>query len=389
MPTMIGLVPEVLPLPPETTALRESVRAFLEADRAEHGWEPRVDSWISAWDPDFSRRLGARGWLGMTIPQEYGGAGRGHLDRYVVTEELLAHGAPIAAHWVSDRQVGPSLLKHGSPALCERYLPRIAAGECYFAIGMSEPEAGSDLAAVRTRGRRVDGGWEVTGTKVWTSGAHHSEAFIVLARTEDLDTAHRHAGLSQFLIPLDSPGIEIRPIKLLTGQHHFNEVVLDHVFVPDEFVVGTIGDGWRQVGSELGFERSGPERFLSPQPLLDATAATLNPDSAGADELRSLGGMLAELATLRHLSGSVARALSDGKPADLSAAVVKEIGTAFEQHEVTECAGLLPHVHPDPDSTDELSRLLAEGILHAPGFTLRGGTSEILRGVIARGLGLR
>lgn len=386
---MIGLVPDITPLPADTDDLRAAVRDFVRSDRRAHGWEPRVDSWISSWDPDFSRRLGQQGWLGMTIPVELGGHGRTHVERFVVTEELLAHGAPVAAHWVSDRQVAPALVRHGTTLQQERYLPRIVAGECYFAIGMSEPEAGSDLAAVRTRGVRTEGGWTVTGTKVWTSGAHHSEAFFVLARTDELDPAHRHDGLSQFLIPLDSPGIEIRPIKLLTGQHHFNEVVLDRVFVPDEMVMGEAGAGWRQVGAELGFERSGPERILSPQPLVDAVGehlAGLDVDDASA---ASVGRIVADLTSLRLLSGSVARALSKNEKADLSAAVVKEIGTAYEQRVVTECAELLPDVHADPASDELLPRLLAEGLLHAPGFTLRGGTSEILRGVIARGLGLR
>lgn len=384
---MIGLVPDVVPLPAETNDLRSAVRDFLTADRRRHGWDPRVDSWISSWDPDFSRRLAQEGWVGMTVPTEFGGPGRSHLERFVVTEELLAHGAPVAAHWVADRQVAPALVRHGNTAQRERYLPRIADGTCYFAIGMSEPDAGSDLAAVRTRGVRTDGGWHVTGTKVWTSGAHHSEAFFVLARTSELDPAHRHDGLSQFLVPLDSPGIDIRPIKLMTGQHHFNEVVLDRVFVPDDMVVGTVGAGWSQVGSELGFERSGPERFLSPQPLLDGIAAHLDSEDTGA--MSTFGDLVADLMTLRHLSGSVARALSDDKPAELSAAVVKEIGTAYEQRMVSECAELVPDIRPDLDSDTELARLLAEALLHSPGFTLRGGTSEILRGVIARGLGLR
>nr|WP_271210494.1 acyl-CoA dehydrogenase family protein [Rhodococcus wratislaviensis] len=384
---MIGLVPDVVPLPAETIDLRRAVREFLAADREQYRWESRVDSWISSWDPGFSQRLARQGWVGMTIPTDFGGPGRTHLERFVVTEELLAHGAPVAAHWVADRQVAPALVRHGNTVQRERYLTRIANGTCHFAIGMSEPEAGSDLAAVRTRGVRTDGGWHVTGTKVWTSGAHHSEAFFVLARTSELDPTHRHDGLSQFLVPLDSPGIEIRPIKLLTGQHHFNEVVLDRVFVPDDMVVGAIGSGWGQVGSELGFERSGPERFLSPQPLLDSVATRLDPENSGA--MTTLGGLVADLMTLRHLSGSVARALSGNESADLSAAVVKEIGTSYEQRLVSECAELIPEVRPDLESDDEISRLLAEALLHSPGFTLRGGTSEILRGVIARGLGLR
>jgi alkylation response protein AidB-like acyl-CoA dehydrogenase len=369
-----------------------AVREFLSADREAFGWEPRVDSWISSWDPGFSHRLGQQGWVGMTIPTEYGGAGLTHIDRYVVTEEVLAAGAPVAAHWVADRQVAPALLTHGSADQRDRYLSRIAAGDCHFAIGMSEPESGSDLASVRTRGVRVDGGWKVSGTKVWTSGAHHSEAFFVLARTDDLDPAHRHAGLSQFLIPLDSAGIDIRPIRLLTGAHHFNEVVLDNVFVPDDMVVGDVGAGWAQVTSELGFERSGPERFLSSHPLTEQAVDAARSAPEDTAVISDIGELAADLMTLRGLSMSIAQTLSAGQAADTAAALVKDLGTTYEQHAVTVCADLIA----DLATTDQqswaappLTRLEAEGLLHAPGFTLRGGTTEILRGVIAKGLGLR
>jgi len=381
------LVPPLVPLDRGSETLRHEVRDFLTAERAAGGFVPRVDSWISGWDEEFSRELGVRGWLGMTIPKQYGGQGRSHLDRYVVTEELLAAGAPVAAHWVADRQVGPALMRHGTDYQRRRYLPGIAQGETYFAIGMSEPESGSDLASVRTRAVKVAGGWELSGTKVWTSGAHHATAFFVLARSESLDPAHRHAGLSQFIVELDSPGIEIRPIRLLTGQHHFNEVVLEKVFVPDELLLGRPGEGWAQVTSELAVERSGPERILSSFPLLTAFLERLE-RPADVGDVRVVGALVARLITLRQLSLSIAGALSDGSPVDVPAAVVKDLGTRFERDLVE---SVVEHTSsaPDPEAADELSRLLAEGLLHAPGFTLRGGTSEILRGVMARGLGLR
>ncbi|MGV0044988.1 acyl-CoA dehydrogenase family protein [Mycobacterium colombiense] len=384
-----ALVPPFRSLPSDADELRTEVRRFLRDDRSEYGWTPRVDSWISSWDPSFSRRLAAQGWLGMTIPPEYGGGGRSHVERFVVIEELLAAGAPIAAHWVADRQAAPSLLKYGNEIQRRRYLPVIARGECYFAIGMSEPESGSDLASVRTRGARVDGGWELTGVKVWTSGAHHAHAFVVLARTSELDGAKRHEGLSQFVVPLDSPNLEIRPIKLLTGAHHFNEVVLSKVFVPDEMVLGNIGDGWEQVTSELGFERSGPERILSTQPLLDALARELGRQVDQSPwAATDLGDLISQLAALRQLSASVAAALSRDEPVGVAAATVKDLGTRYESAVVEVAAAASPAL-PAVDAEDELSRLLAEGILHAPGFTLRGGTNEILSGVVARGLGLR
>jgi alkylation response protein AidB-like acyl-CoA dehydrogenase len=327
----------------------------------------------------------------MTLPTEYGGHARGALDRYVVTEELLAAGAPVAAHWVADRQIGPSLLRFGTEEQKQHYLPRVTAGECYFAIGMSEPDSGSDLASVRTKATQVDGGWRLSGTKVWTSGAHHAHAFFVLARSAPLDEGNRHAGLSQFIVELDSPGVDIRPIYLLTGAHHFNEVVLDDVFVPDERVLGEVGAGWHQVTSELAFERSGPERFLSTFPLLVALVGELSRlggDQLGAAGTRELGSLVSQVWTLRQLSLGIAGLLAAGKSAEIPAALVKDLGTRFE-NEVIDAARLLVEIPPDPGAEPGFARLLAEALLHAPGFTLRGGTNEILRGVVARGLGLR
>jgi hypothetical protein len=383
--TSVELVPPPVDLPARAAELRARVRAFLAEERAADAWRPRADVWLSGWDERFSRELGRRGWLGMTIPAEYGGAGASPLDRYVVTEELLAAGAPVAAHWVADRQIGPSLLRFGTEAQRQRFLPGIVAGEVYFGIGMSEPDAGSDLAAVRTKAEKVDGGWELTGTKVWTSGAHHAHAFFALARSSPRDESNRHAGLSQFLVELDSPGVQIRPIPLLTGAHHFNEVVFDRVFVPDDMVFGEIGAGWKQVTSELAFERSGPERFLSTYPLLAALVGEL---AGTTGHERELGSLVSRLWALRRMSLAVAGSLASGQAPELAAAVVKDLGTRYEG-EIIDAARLLVSVPPDPGAESGYARLLADAVLHAPGFTLRGGTNEVLRGIVARGLGLR
>jgi alkylation response protein AidB-like acyl-CoA dehydrogenase len=343
----------------------------------------------------------------MTIPREYGGHGRSALERYIVVEELLAAGAPVAAHWVSDRQVGPNLLRYGSESLKRRYLPAIAQGTCYFAIGLSEPDAGSDLAAVRTTGTRADGGWTVSGTKIWTSGAHRAHALIALLRTGPLDGRQRHVGLSQLLIELEQPDVTIRPIISMTGEHHFNEVVFDGVFVPDEQVVGTIGEGWAQVTSELAYERSGPERLLSTFVLLDTLVGELAARSglgsgpgdsgsgdlgagAGAGAVGAVGRVVSRLWACRQMSLAVAGALAAGEAPEIAAALVKDVGTRLES-EIIEVARMLTatlEVEPDPEGAG-MAGLLAQAVLHAPGFTLRGGTNEILRGIVARGLGLR
>ncbi len=384
--TLPELVPPPTDLPPHAAELRAQVRAFLTEERARGAWAPRADVWLSGWDERFTKELGRRGWLGMTIPREYGGQGASPLDRYVVTEELLAAGAPVAAHWVADRQIGPTLMRFGTEQQRRRFLPGIAAGEVFFGIGMSEPDAGSDLAAVRTRAVQVDGGWELTGTKVWTSGAHRAHAFFALARSAPRDEADRHAGLSQFIVELGAPGVTIRPIPLLTGAHHFNEVVFEGVFVPDAMVLGELGAGWRQVTSELAFERSGPERFLSTFPLLTVLVGELaGTDGAAA---RDVGALVTRLWTLRRMSLAIAGALESGEAPELAAAVVKDLGTRYE-NEVVDAARLLVAIPPDPGAEAGFARLLADAVLHAPGFTLRGGTNEVLRGIVARGMGLR
>lgn len=371
---------------PELVALRTSVRDFLAADRAAFGWEPAVDAWLCGADPAFSSRLGDAGFLGLTIPKRYGGRELGHLHRYVVTEELLVAGAPVAAHWFADRQVAPGLLTYGTEEQRRRILPRIAAGRFSSSIGMSEPQAGSDLAAATTRAVKVDGGWTLSGRKVWTSGAHLADQVVVLARTSAINPANRHAGFSQFLVPTDAAGVSIEAIVTMDGEHHFNETALDDVFVADADVLGRIGDGWHQVTAELSFERSGPERILSTAPLLLAVLAALSQIPCDNRTAAEVGDLVARLVSLRHLSVSVAHALAAGQPAANQAALVKDLGTRFEQESVEIAAGLLEAI---PDDDGRLRRLLAAARLHAPMFTLRGGTNEVLRGVVARGMGLR
>lgn len=368
----------------ELADLRASVRGFITADRAAHGWQPAIDSWLTSWDAGFSERLADAGFVGLTIPPEYGGHGRGFLHRYVVTEELLGQGAPVAAHWFADRQVAPALLSYGSEEQRRRLLPRIAAGRLYSAIGMSEHGAGSDLAATATKATRTADGWRLNGTKVWTSGGHRAHFAIVLARTSPPDPEHRHAGFSQFIVMLDAPGVTISPIVTLDGHHHFNEVTFEDVALGDGDVLGEVGEGWHQVTAELGFERSGPERILSTAILIFGVLRALGPqvdDRTAA----AVGDLMGRAMSLRQLSVAVARDLAAGRDAATRAALVKDLGTRFEQESVELCADLLETV----DDPGDLPAVLATARQHAPMFTLRGGTNEVLRGVIARGLGVR
>jgi alkylation response protein AidB-like acyl-CoA dehydrogenase len=369
-------------------AVRAEVREFLAAELAAGSFQTHVDTWLSGVDPAFSKKLGDRGWLGMTWPKKYGGHERSAMERYAVTEELLAAGAPVAAHWIADRQSGPNLLTYGTEEQRQEILPRIAAGECFFVIGMSEPDSGSDLASIRTKAvRNGAGNWVVNGAKVWTSNAHASHYGIVLVRTSPSDPANRHAGMSQLLIDLSLPGITINPIRILDGGHHFNEVVFEDVVVPGDMLLGEEGNGWHQVTAELAFERSGPERFLSTYPLV-AEFARRVADSGDPAALATLGRLSARLLALRQMSLRIAAALDRGELPNIPAALVKDVGTTFEGDVIEEIRRVVD-VTPSLDSPDPLSRALAEAQLHAPGYTLRGGTNEILRGIVARGLGLR
>ena len=368
--------------------VRAEVREFLAAELAAGSFTTHVDTWLSGVDPAFSRKLGQRGWLGMTWPEQYGGHERTAMERYAVTEDLLAAGAPVAAHWIADRQSGPNLLRYGTEAQRRDILPRIAAGECYFVIGMSEPDSGSDLASIRTRAtRNAAGDWVVNGAKVWTSNAHLSHYAITLVRTSPADPTARHAGMSQLLVDLSLPGITINPIRILDGGHHFNEVVFDDVVVPGDMLLGEEGAGWHQVTAELAFERSGPERFLSTYPLV-AEFARRVADTGDAAGVAALGRLSARLLALRQLSLRIAAALDRGELPDIPAALVKDVGTTFEADVIDEVRRVVD-VPASLDSPDPLGRALAEAQLHAPGYTLRGGTNEILRGIVARGLGLR
>jgi alkylation response protein AidB-like acyl-CoA dehydrogenase len=373
---------DAVALPAGVPALREELRAFLAAELPPLAPERRANCWAQ-FDAAFSRKLGARGWIGMVWPKRYGGHERSALERYVVLEELLAAGAPVAAHWIADRQSGMALLRYGSEAQRERWLPGMARGEVYTCIGMSEPGAGSDLASVRTRATKVEGGWRIRGQKIWTTHAAHCQLMIALVRTRP--EAEKHAGLSQFLIELKTPGVRVRPIVDLVGDAHFSEVFFDDAFVPDGDLLGPEGAGWKQVTSELSLERSGPERYLSSFALFVELLR-----AAGAEPGESLRALIGRTAaqywTLRQMSLSVAGQLAAGREPMLEAAVVKDLGNEFEQ----ELPRLVQAVQDERlAAAPDLARVLAYLLQVAPSFSLRGGTREILRGIIARGLGLR
>ncbi|MGA4544328.1 acyl-CoA dehydrogenase family protein [Uniformispora flossi] len=356
---------------PHLDELRQRIRDLTGRWQAEGRYEPRSDNWMRGFDPDFSRELAAQGLIGMTWPREVGGGGHSQLARLAVNEELLRAGAPVAAHWIGDRQIGPAVLRHGSPELQAEILPGIAEGRSVFCLGMSEPDAGSDLAAVRTTAVPTDGGWRVNGRKIWTTGAHKATHAYLLARTERGE--RKHEGLTEFIVDMDTSGVAVSPIVDLSGAHHFNEVVFTDVFVPGHRILGTVGNAWRQVTEQLSFERGGPERFLSTYPLF-----ALALGHAGPEQKAPLGRLVARLATLRRLARNVAESVDAGAAPVVEAATLKYLGNAFENDVIA-----LARESCGPDRP-EVTAAWGQALLASPGFTIRGGAADVLLSIIAK-----
>jgi alkylation response protein AidB-like acyl-CoA dehydrogenase len=367
--------------------LRRDIRDFLEQRLAGRSLVARARSW-TGFDAEFSRDLAAKGWVGLTLPTVYGGGGRSQYARFVLVEELLAAGAPVAAHWISERQSAPLLLRYGTEQQRAFYIPRICRGEAYFCIGMSEANSGSDLASVRTRAVRIDEGWRLTGSKLWTTFGHKAHYMIALVRTSGV-AEDRNAGLSQIIVDLSLPGVTTSPIRDLAGDEHFAEVHFEDVLLPADALIGVEGGGWAQVNAELAFERSGPERLYSSIILLERWLHFVRSRGAPSDdEAELIGRLIGQLVVLRNLSVAVTSRLASGLSPVIEASIVKDLGTSFEQSIPTLIAGHLGSLE-EGAIPDDLMATLNYLVRIAPAFSLRGGTREILRGIIARGLGLR
>ena len=375
-------------LPPECDALRRDVRAFLAEEVATGTFDPNQPRYGDLHDRGFSRRVGARGWIGMTWPKKYGGHERSFLERYVVTEEFRVANAPARLHFVADRQSGPILLKYAPEHVKMDILPRICRGELCFVIGMSEPGSGSDLFAAKTKATKTNRGWVVNGSKVWTSNAHIADYMIGLFRTSPPTKDNRRHGLTQFLVDMKTPGITVKPIYQMTGEHDFNEVIFEDAVMPEDCVLGEIDGAWKQATSELAYERSGPERFLETFYVLTALVRALGPKP----DLRSaegLGRLIAQLHTLRRMSVSVNGMLQAGQEPVVEGSIVKDLGTVWERKLPGRVRELAAFLEPEMTNRASLEDQLAFATMIAPKLTIQGGTTEVLRGIIARGLGLR
>ncbi len=381
---------------PEQEDFRKEVRGFLESEKQKGAYETKCDAWIIGHDPEFSKKVGARGWIGMTWPKAYGGQGKSYLDRLVLTEELLRYGAPVAAHWFSDRQIGPSLIAFGTEEQKKEFLPRIIRGELYVGLGMSEPGAGSDLASLKTRAVEEGDHFIVNGQKVWTSGAHSFNYIYLVVRTDA--NVPKHKGISELLVDLNLPGITVRPLIDMTGGHHFNEVFFDNVKVPKNALIGKKNEGWKQIVAQLDYERSGMERLMGNYPLFErildyARETKRNGGPLSRDPI--IRSRLAELATEfevgRLLIYRVAWVLSQGRTPNYEASLAKTYCCEFEQRLAAAAISIMgPYGQLREGSKwAPMGGMAAGSYLIAPGYSLQAGTHEVLRNIIAmRGLGL-
>jgi acyl-CoA dehydrogenase len=375
---------------PEQEKLREEIRAFLEAEIKTGTFAPMVDGWLYGWCPDLSHKMAARKWIGYAWPKEAGGQGKSYLDRLVLTEECLRYGARLAQHIFGDRQIGPCIIAFGNDEQKKELLPKILNSEISFCLGMSEPEAGSDLASLKTTAIETDKGFIVNGQKVWTSNAHLCSHIYLVARTDP--NVPKHKGISEFIVDLKLPGVTINKIPEMAGHDWFCEVFFDNVQLPRSALIGQKNRGWHQITHQLGYERSGIERLMSNYPLYTKVKDyvkkdfTLRNDPWIRDKIAELE---VEFEAGRWLIYRVAWQLSKGIVPNYEPALAKAYSTSFEQklaNTIMQILGLTGQIFEE----DAIFNGWApENYLSSPGNSLRGGTTEILRNIVAlRGLGL-
>ena len=380
----------------EQEKFRQEVRDFLEEELRQGNFEPKCDAWIAEYSPEFTKKVAQKGWIGLTWPKENGGQGRSYIDRLILTEEMLRYGAPAGGHWFADRQIGNSVLAFGTEEQKREMLPKIIKGEAQFGLGMSEPEAGSDLASLKTRAVEDGDDYIIDGQKVWTSGAHFMSHVYLVARTDP--EAPKHRGISEFVFETNLPGITVRPLIDITGGHHFNEVFFDGVRIPKESLIGQKNRGFYQILEQLDYERSGMERLMANYPLFEAilkytkeTRRHGKPLCQDSSVRHKLAQLQIEFEIGRLLIYRVALVMDDGCAPNYEAAMAKVYGTAFEQRLAStaiEVLGLYGQLVAGSKLVP-IRGMAPDSYLMSRGYSLMGGTSEVLRNIIAqRGLGL-
>jgi len=380
----------------EQERFRQEVRDFLEEEISQGNFQPSCDAWIQGYSPEFTKKVAQRGWIGLTWPEEYGGQGRSHIDRLILTEEMLRYGAPAACHWFADRQIGGGILRYGTEEQKREILPKIIAGEAYVGLGMSEPEAGSDLASLRTKATEDGDDYILDGQKMWTSCGMFMNYLYLVARTDP--EAPKNRGISEFVIPTDLPGITITPTIDITGSTAWAEVFFDSARIPSKCLIGEKNRGFYQVVNQLDYERAGMERLMGNYPLFDAiiqfTRETRRNGKTLAQELQirqKLAQLQVEFEIGRLLTYRVVMVMEEGRAPNVEAAMAKAYSTAFEQHLAStaiEILGLYGQLVAESKWAPILG-MAPHSYLASTGYSLQAGTSEVLRNIVAlRGLSL-
>lgn len=380
----------------EQEQFRQEVREFLEGEIKQGLWQPTCDAWIMAYDPEFTRRVAAQGWIGLTWPEELGGRGRSFIDRLILTEEMLRYGAPAGCHWFADRQIGGALVHYGTEEQQKELLPIILKGEAYVGLGMSEPEAGSDLSSLQTKAVEDGDDFIVDGQKVWTSGGSHMNYIYLVVRTDP--NVPKHKGISELFFSTKLSGVTVNPIVDMTGDVHFNEVFFDSVRVPKKCLIGEINRGWYQILNQLDYERSGMERLMGNYVLFEALMKYARETKRNGKPLCENPVIRAKLAQLKieyeigrlHMY-RVATVMDEGRAPNLESSMSKAYSTAFEQRLAStaiEIAGPYGQLHAE-SKLAPMNGLAYHSYLSSKGYSLQAGSTEVLKNIIAgRGLGL-
>jgi alkylation response protein AidB-like acyl-CoA dehydrogenase len=344
------------------------------ARRAVEEYGRSNDSWINGFSKEFAGRMGELGWIGMTWPTDFGGGGQPPINRLIVGEELISAGAPIAAMWFADRQMGPTLINFGTPDQQAEFLPGILAGETTWCIGMSEPDAGSDLASLTTSAERDGDDFIINGQKIWTSFGDSADYCYLICRTDSSGPPHR--GISEVIVPMDAPGIEVRPIADMTTNRHFCEVFFSDVRVPVANLVGVEGNAFKQTMAQLEHERGGIDRLVSNRALYELAAERADrSDPLVRQEMAALetGYRLGRILVTREVLRQA--------PAGFSAAT--KCFCTEHQWRVAQ------FVAATYGAEAMLWNDVTHGCVYAPGYTIMGGTSNIMRNLLGeRVLGL-
>lgn len=377
----------------EQEQFRGEVSDFLKEELSKGTFKTKSNgAYPDAGSAEFSRKLVSRGWMGITWPEEYGGAGRTYIDRTILMEELLHFQAPLMYHFFGERQIGPSLMHFGSEALKQEFLPKIVSAEISFCLGISEPNAGSDVAAVSTTAKLNGDYYIINGQKTWTTNAHNADYIWLLVLTDT--ESPKYNNLSEIIVDMKLPGITIRPIYNMIGVHCFNEVFFDNVKVHKRYLVGEKNRGFYQVLSQVDYERAGIERLMQNYPVLANLRTYIKEDiSLSSDSLirDQIANLEIEFEVGRLLCYNVAWTIDQGIIPNKEAAISKCFCTHFEQklgNLATNILGVQGQVLPGFSETP-FNGDIAESYLWNPSCTIQGGTSEVLKGVIAtRGLGL-